>query len=134
MKAVVLDASALFELVVDIGDATAWADDLVESAQRLIAPQGVFAELAAVLRKYYLQKRLSRDEVQEAMRNALALGIELEPFAPVAERVVSLLDNVTPYDAWYVAIAEIWDAPLATTDGRLARATGPTCEFVVPCV
>jgi predicted nucleic acid-binding protein len=39
---------------------------------------------------------------------------------------------VTPYDAWYVALAEALDATLVTLDLRLARANGPTCTFLTP--
>lgn len=36
------------------------------------------------------------------------------------------------YDAWYVALAEMFACPLATLDGRLSRATGPQCQFATP--
>lgn len=40
-----------------------------------------------------------------------------------------LRDNLTPYDAAYVAAAELLRCPLVTADGKLARATGPRCDF-----
>jgi len=49
-----------------------------------------------------------------------------------AERVWELRANLSSYDAWYVAVAELADVPLATMDLRLARATGPQCEFLLP--
>ncbi len=52
----------------------------------------------------------------------------LHPFAPFADRVWELRDNLTVYDAWYVAVAERLETLLVTTDARLAGATGPTCE------
>ena len=58
--------------------------------------------------------------------------MQLYPFAPFAERVWSLRDNLTAYDAWYVALAEALDCPLATLDRKLGRASGPTCEFIIP--
>jgi len=39
---------------------------------------------------------------------------------------------VTAYDAWYVALAEAYDAPLATLDTRLVDAPGPACAFDTP--
>jgi predicted nucleic acid-binding protein len=39
---------------------------------------------------------------------------------------------VTAYDAWYVAIAEALELPLATLDRRLVAANGPRCEFATP--
>jgi predicted nucleic acid-binding protein len=41
-------------------------------------------------------------------------------------------ENVTTYDAWYVALAELLDAPLATLDARLRRAAGTSCRFLIP--
>ena len=45
---------------------------------------------------------------------------------------MALRENVTSYDAWYVALAEALDCPLVTLDRRLSRASGPTCEFITP--
>jgi predicted nucleic acid-binding protein len=39
---------------------------------------------------------------------------------------------VSPYDAWYVAVAETLDVPLLTLDRRMAVASGPRCEFRLP--
>lgn len=61
-----------------------------------------------------------------------ALDLELLPFAPFAERVRELRANVTSYDAWYVAVAEAVDLPLATLDRRLAQADGARCRFLAP--
>lgn len=61
----------------------------------------------------------------------LDLRVELFPYAPFATRIWDLRDNVTCYDAWYVALAETLSAPLATLDARLAKASGPRCRFLV---
>ena len=48
-------------------------------------------------------------------------------------RAWELRHTVRGWDAMYVALAEAIDAPLITTDDRLAVATGPTCRIeVVP--
>jgi predicted nucleic acid-binding protein len=60
------------------------------------------------------------------------LSVELFPYGPLAERIWELRANVTPYDAWYVALSEELGVPLLTLDGRLARAPGPTCRFELP--
>ena len=46
-------------------------------------------------------------------------------------RIWELRDNVSAYDATYVAVAEALEAPLVTADGRLARAPGPRCTVTV---
>ncbi len=66
------------------------------------------------------------------MRGLLELGVRLHPFEPFAERVWALRETVSAYDAWYVALAEALDAPLATLDVRLTQAPGPRCSFLVP--
>lgn len=67
-----------------------------------------------------------------AVVDASLLVAQLVPFTPFAERVWELRANVTSYDAWYVAVAEQFDLPLATLDRRLAKATGPRCRFLLP--
>jgi predicted nucleic acid-binding protein len=58
--------------------------------------------------------------------------VDLIAYEVVAPRAWSLRQNLTLYDAWYVAVAEILDAELATLDVRLARAPGLRCGFLVP--
>lgn len=67
-----------------------------------------------------------------AKNNLLRLELELFPFAPFADRVWELRKNITSYDAWYVAMAEVFDCPLATLDQKLSRASGPACKIVTP--
>jgi len=50
------------------------------------------------------------------------------PHAPLADRIWELRENLTAYDATYVALAEVLDAPLVTMDARLARAPGVRAE------
>jgi predicted nucleic acid-binding protein len=62
----------------------------------------------------------------------MLLDIHLFSFEPCAERVWELRHNLTSYDAWYVAVAEALDLPLATLDMRLSRARGLKCKFLTP--
>jgi predicted nucleic acid-binding protein len=57
--------------------------------------------------------------------------VELFPYTPFASRIWDLRENATCYDVRYVAVAEALDAPLATLDGRLAKAPGPRCQFLL---
>lgn len=50
------------------------------------------------------------------------------PHQPLIGRIWELRDDLTPYDAAYVALAEALEAPLLTADRRLARAAGAGCE------
>ena len=52
------------------------------------------------------------------------MAIRRYPHKPLLPRVWQLRSSLTAYDAAYVALAELLNAPLLTRDGRLARATG----------
>jgi predicted nucleic acid-binding protein len=67
-----------------------------------------------------------------AHADPLDLRVEFFPYQPCAARIWELRGNVTCYDGWYVAVAELLHAPLATLDGRLANSAGPRCQFLLP--
>ncbi|HEY2290776.1 MAG TPA: type II toxin-antitoxin system VapC family toxin [Thermoanaerobaculia bacterium] len=126
-----MDASLLVAATSDAGAEGRWAEDVVR-AGGLIAPHLALVEATNILRRFELEGRLGRMEAGAAARDLLLFDLELVPFTPFAERAWELRANVTSYDAWYVAVAEQLDLPLATLDGRLARATGPRCRFLLP--
>ncbi|MDP9394884.1 MAG: type II toxin-antitoxin system VapC family toxin [Actinomycetota bacterium] len=129
--ALVLDASALVALLADGGDMGEWVASEV-AAKRLAAPELVLYEVANVLRRQARHGVLEAAEATSAHADLLALPIELWPYEPLAERAWALRDNVTVYDAVYVALAELLTAPLLTLDERLSRATGPRCRVLTP--
>ncbi|HEX3127849.1 MAG TPA: type II toxin-antitoxin system VapC family toxin [Thermoanaerobaculia bacterium] len=128
---VVVDASLLVAATSDAGAEGRWAEDVVRAGS-LVAPPLALVEATNILRRFELEGRLGRLEAGAAARDLLLFDLELVPFSPFAERVWELRANVTSYDAWYVAVAEQCDLPLATLDRRLARATGPRCRFLLP--
>jgi len=67
-----------------------------------------------------------------AHADLLDLRVELFPYAPFTARVWELRDNVTAYDARYVALAESLRSSIATLDLRLAQATGLQCGCETP--
>ncbi len=127
----VVDASVLVAATVDTGPEGLWAEEVLADSP-LAAPSLVLAEATNILRRLEAAQLLSRLEATAAQEDLLRLDIELLPFEPMAGRVWELRSNLTSYDAWYVAIAESLDLPLATLDGRLTRAPGPTCRFLIP--
>lgn len=128
---VVLDASVVVAALVDSGPDGAWAEAALTDPA-LAAPHHLPVEVASILRRAILAGDISGDTASLAHADLLDLRIELFPYRPLASRVWQLRDNVTSYDAWYVALAERLDAPLATLDGRLVRAPGPRCRFTAP--
>ena len=127
----VVDASVLVSALVDSGPNAAWAEAAVKNAP-LAGPELALAEAGNILRRLERAGIISQLEATSAHQDLLELDLELFPFTPFAERVWALRNNLTSYDAWYVALAEALDCPLVTLDGRLSRATGPRCRIVVP--
>ncbi len=127
----VLDASTVAAALTDTGPTGEWAERVLLKGQ-LAAPHLMTVEVTNILRRAAVGGQLSRDAASLAYADLLALPVELFPFAPLAARVWELRDNVTPYDAWYVALAESLQGQLVTLDERLSRASGPRCRFRVP--
>jgi predicted nucleic acid-binding protein len=128
---VVVDASVLVAAATDAGAEGRWAEEML-AAGVLVVPHLAPVEASNVLRRLELGKRLGRLEAGEALRDLMRLDLQLVPFAPFAQRVWDLRFSVNSYDAWYVAVAEEFDLPLATLDRRLAAADGPRCRFLLP--
>ncbi|HLF79013.1 MAG TPA: type II toxin-antitoxin system VapC family toxin [Dehalococcoidia bacterium] len=124
----VVDASVVVAALVDSGPQGTWAEQIL-SSDSLAAPHLMLVEAANILRLAALSGDISDDQASLAHADLVALSVELFPYEPLALRVWELRANVTAYDAWYVALAEALAIPLATFDQRLARATGPQCEF-----
>jgi predicted nucleic acid-binding protein len=128
---VVADASVLVAVLVDSGQEGKWSEDAV-AERSLAGPELALAEASNILRRLEQARKISRLEANSAHRDLLRLDLELFPFAPFADRVWALRNNLTSYDAWYVALAEVLDCPLVTIDRKLSRASGPRCEILVP--
>lgn len=128
---VVIDASVVVAAVAGTGDTGSWAESLLLEGS-LSAPHLLPIEAASMLRRAVLAGDMSADAAALAYADLLDLRIQMYPYAPFSVRVWELRDTVTPYDAWYVALAEFLEVPLATLDGKLAQVPGPRCEFRRP--
>lgn len=127
----VVDASVVAAALVDAGPDGTWAEELL-ATEALTAPHLLPVEVSSILRRAVLAGELAAEVAALAHADLLDLRVALHPYEPFATRVWELHPNLTPYDAWYVALAESLDARLATLDLRLTRATGPRCKFSTP--
>ena len=127
----VVDATVLVEALVDSGQEGRWAESVIAQGG-LASPELALVESANILRRLAQSGNLSRVEAAIAFRSMLRLDVNLFPFMPFAERVWELRENLTSYDAWYVALAEGLECPLVTLDRKLARAAGPSCVIITP--
>jgi len=71
-----------------------------------------------------LRGQTDPDRADQALADLSDLPLHRYPHTRLLERVWELRENLTVYDASYVALAEVLAAPLVTRDGRLARAGG----------
>lgn len=127
----VVDASVVAAALIDSGPLGAWAESVLLAAP-LAAPHILPVETANILRRMANVGDVSADVAALAHSDLLSLRTELFPYAPFGRRVWELRENVSAYDAWYVALAELLDAPLATLDAKLSRAPGTQCRFLTP--
>ncbi len=103
----------------------------VTAGDDLVAPDLVDVETVAVLRKRWTAGDLSKNRFSAAIDDLEDLGLVRYPALPLMRRAFELRDNVTAYDAVYVALAERLDCPLVTADHRLAAAPGIRCSVEV---
>ena len=119
---IVVDASALLELVLRTERGGRVADRALDAAQRLHAPHLVDVEVAQALRRLVLLEKIGASRAALALDDHLALAVERHAHGALMPRIWQLRESLTAYAAAYVALAEGLGAPLLTCDGRLARA------------
>ncbi len=84
-----------------------------------------------MLRRASLSGGLEERRSAQALADLSALPLRRAPHLPLLPRIWELRQNVTAYDAAYVALAEVLESALATADRRLDRADGVRCEIEV---
>ena len=125
----VVDASMVVAGLTDSGADGRWAESLL-AGDALAAPHLMPVEAANILRRAALAGDISADVASLAHADLMDLRVEFLPYQPCAARVWELRENVTCYDGWYVALAEVLNAPLATLAVRRAKASSPRCRFL----
>jgi predicted nucleic acid-binding protein len=99
--------------------------------ERLAAPEVADLEVASVLRRLVRTGGVPPRRAEFALADLAAMPLERASHRTLLGRCWELRENLTPYDAAYVALAELVDAPLLTGDRRLAGAPGPRCTIEV---
>jgi predicted nucleic acid-binding protein len=123
---IVLDASAALAGLLNAGPARQVLAD-----EQLHAPHLIDSEVANALRRVSASQRLSTDTAWAALDAWRRLGLTRYPASPLLGRLWELRDNLSAYDATYVALAERLGCPLLTADARLGRAPGISCSITV---
>lgn len=121
---IVVDASALLEVLLRTPAAQAVEVRLFDPGETLHAPHLLDVEVAQVIRRYAAKGEIDGDRGGAALDDLAAFPLRRYPHDLLLPRVWELWNNLTAYDAVYVALAEALDAPLLTRDRRLATAAG----------
>ena len=125
---IVVDAGILLVALAD----DCQASDVVRSrlrGVRLAAPELVDLEVLSALRGLTRSGQVLPRRADLALTDLDDVPLQRAPHRPLLTRCWELRDNLTAYDAAYVALAEALDTTLLTGDRRLANATGPRCRI-----
>lgn len=124
---IVVDASVLVTGLADDGP----DGDRVRArlrGERLAAPHLIDVEVLSAWRRLTKARDLDDRRVALAMEDLRSLRLDRVPHGPLMDRCWQLRENLTIYDAAYVALAEAMEVPLLTADVKLASAPGLRCE------
>ncbi len=123
---IVIDASAAVLSLMNDGEAREML-----KAEAVVCPHLADSEVVHALRAQVLRGDLDVLVAEHMIDVWQRLGLERVGVAGVLGRVWELRENLSAYDATYVALAEALESPLVTADGRLGRAPGPRCTITI---
>ncbi len=123
---IVLDASAVVLALLNDSEARRSL-----ASETVAVPHLVDSEVAHALRAQVLRGRVGAADAQTALERWARLGLRRFAAVGLLDRVWLLRENLSAYDATYVALAEALGCALVTADARLARAPGPRCSITV---
>ena len=128
---IVVDASIIANALADSGPSGTAARTALRLDPELAAPDLVDVETVSVWRKRWRAGDLTAQRFRAAISDLSDLPMIRHPTLPLMTRAYELRNNVTPYDAAYVALAEALECQLVTADTRLATAPGIRCDVNV---
>lgn len=123
---IVLDASAAVAALLNAGEARKTIE-----REQLHVPHLIDPEVASALRRRVLAGRLPERNGRSALDVWTQLGMTRYPLNGVLSRIWELRNNLSAYDASYVAVAEELGCALVTADARLSQAPGIRCVVTV---
>lgn len=112
----------MIEVLLQTDAGVSIAERYLDGRRTLHAPHLLDVEVAQVLRRYVTRGELWDARAQEALDVLALFPLTRYPHEPLLRRIWALRENLTAYDAAYVALAEGLRAPLLTRDRRLAGA------------
>lgn len=127
---IVVDASVIVTALADDGPDGDRARDRLRG-ERLAAPHLLDLEVTSAWRRLVAGGELDERRARLALGDLHGLRVDHVRHGALLDRCWELRDNLSVYDAAYVALAELLDAMLVTADAKLAKAPGPRCPIEV---
>lgn len=129
MSGFVLDASVAVNAFTEPGSAAA---ELLADMDAVFQVPAIFdVEVLSALRGLVRGGKFERDAADELVADLMVLPVERWNMSALLPRMWQLRDNLTPYDAAYVALAELTGAILLTGDERIAGGPALKCEIKI---
>lgn len=126
---IVVDASVIIEVLLQTTSSLVIEERLFFPGETLHAPHLIDVEIAQVLRRYCSSGELESERGREALDDLRGFHIARYPHDIFLPRIWELRQNMTAYDAAYIALAEVLSVPLLTMDKRLASAPGHSAQI-----
>ncbi|MDO0932707.1 type II toxin-antitoxin system VapC family toxin [Streptomyces sp. DG2A-72] len=132
---IVVDASAVTEFLTSSGMLARRVRERIATEDEIHAPYLIDTEVASSVIGMGTRggkPKLSKGEVDRYLKEFADLPLTRHPALPLTARVRTLAANLSVYDATYVALAEVLDLTLVTTDSRIRRGIGriAKCDIV----
>ena len=128
---IVLDASVVVDLLIKPPAEIPHIKARLAGERMGHVPHLLDLEVTHALRRLLLAGRLTDHSARRALRDLAVMGLKRWPHRALLGRALALRDQLSAYDAIYVAMAEATGATLVTRNARLARATGHRAHIEV---
>ena len=128
---IVIDASVVADALAEPTDAGERARATIENERDLHAPHLLDLEVTNSFRRRIAASELDLERATLAVADLLLLPLRRYPHGPMLPRIWELRDNVTPYDASYIALAEQLGCVFVTSDARLGAVPSARCPIEV---
>ncbi len=128
---IVVDASAMTEFLLQTPLGTRVEHRLFRDGDEFHAPHLLDVEVTQALRRLVRGGEVLADRAEQAVLDLTDVDVRRHPHRDLVGRAWGLRDNLTVYDAMYVALAEALDAVVITCDGPLGSTAGHSARIEV---